>query len=78
MKCKLSTMMGKSRYSIQDVHIKTGLSRSTVTQLYHDKATRIDYETIEKLCDLFKCDICDLFSLEGIKSNKIGGNTNEI
>ena len=78
MKCKLSTMMGKSRYSIQDVHIKTGLSRSTVTQLYHDKATRIDYETIEKLCDLFKCDICDLFSLEGIKPNKIGGKTNEI
>lgn len=47
----LSTMMGKARYSIQDVHIRTGLSRSTVTQLYHDKATRIDFETIEKLCE---------------------------
>lgn len=41
MKCRLSTMMGKARYSIQDVHVKTGLSRSTVTQLYHDKATSI-------------------------------------
>jgi len=65
MKCRLSTMMGKARYSIQDVHVKTGLSRSTVTQLYHDKATRIDFETIEKLCDLFDCDLNDLFCLEG-------------
>lgn len=78
MKCKLSTMMGKSRYSIQDVHIKTGLSRSTVTQLYHDKATRIDYETIEKLCDLFQCDLCDLFSLEGKNLKKTGGKNNEL
>lgn len=65
MKCQLSTLMGKSRYSIQDVHLKTGLARSTVTQLYHDKATRIDFETVEKLCTLFGCDIGDLLVLEG-------------
>lgn len=64
MKCNLSTLMGQSRYSIQDVHIKTGLARSTVTQLYHDKATRIDFDTIEKLCCLFDCEISDLFILE--------------
>lgn len=64
MKCQLSTLMGMKRYSIQDVHIKTGLSRSTVTQLYHDKASRIDYETVERLCALFECSISDLFTLE--------------
>ncbi|MBR6940032.1 MAG: helix-turn-helix transcriptional regulator [Clostridia bacterium] len=67
MRCHLSTLMGQSRYSIQDVHVKTGLARSTVTQLYHDKATRIDFETIEKLCALFDCDISSLLELEGIK-----------
>ena len=40
--CNLSTLMGRKRYSIQDVHILTGLSRSTVSSLYNDKATRID------------------------------------
>ena len=65
MKCQLSTLMGKSRYSIQDVHLKTGLARSTVTQLYHDKATRIDFETVEKLCNLFGCEIGELLVLEG-------------
>lgn len=64
MHCRLSTLMGKERYSIQDVHVKTGLARSTVTQLYHDKAKRIDYDTVEKLCALFNCEINDLFILE--------------
>ncbi len=69
MRCHLSTLMGQARYSIQDVHTKTGLARTTVTQLYHDKATRIDFETIEKLCALFDCNISALLELEGIKEN---------
>lgn len=63
MHCTLSTLMGKARYNIQDVHERTGLSRTTIAQLYHDKATRVDYETIEKLCRLFDCGITDLFLL---------------
>jgi len=61
MHCTLSTLMGKARYNIQEVHEKTGLSRTTIAQLYHDKATRVDFETIEKLCRLFDCGIADLF-----------------
>ncbi len=79
MKCRLSTLMGMRRYSIQDVHNKTGLARSTVTQLYHDKATRIDFDTIEKLCRLFECEVSDLFLLEIDNDNKeMGGMTNEL
>jgi DNA-binding Xre family transcriptional regulator len=62
--------MGQARYSIQDVHNKTGLARSTVAQLYHDKATRIDFETIEKLCNLFDCSISDLLELENVEEFK--------
>lgn len=64
LSCRLSTLMGESRYSIQDVHEKSKLSRTTISHLYYDNATRIDYKTITKLCCLFKCDINDLFSLE--------------
>lgn len=59
----LSTLMGKRRYSIEDVHKLTGLSRSTISSLYNNKATRIDFATAEKLCTLFECDIGDIFSL---------------
>lgn len=58
--CNLSTLMGMKRYTIKDVHEKTGLSRSTVSNLYNDKATRIDYETVDKLCCLFQCRIDEL------------------
>lgn len=59
--CTLSTLMGKKRYSIQDVHEQTGLSRNTISNLYNDKATRVDYETIARLCKLFDCGISELF-----------------
>lgn len=52
--------MGQHRFSIQDVHIKTGLSRNTISNLYNDKAKRIDYDTLEKLCELFDCCIGDI------------------
>lgn len=69
MKCKLSYLMGMNRFSIQDVHKKTQLSRTTISNLYNDKATRIDYDTIEKLCQLFDCNMDDLFECEWNKNN---------
>ena len=56
----LSTLMEMKRYTIKDVHEKTGLSRSTVSNLCNDKAARIDYETVDKLCRLFQCGIDEL------------------
>ena len=64
IRCNLSSLMGSKRYSIQDVHVRTGLSRNTVSNLYNDKASRIDYATIEKLCSLFECRIEDLLEVE--------------
>ncbi len=58
--CKLSILMGEKRYNIQDVYKKTGLSRGTISNLYHDKMQRIDYETLSKLCELFDCSVGDI------------------
>jgi len=59
----LSILMGKYRYNIQDVHDHTGLARRTISALYNDKATRIDFSTVAKLCRLFNCGVEQLFSL---------------
>lgn len=58
--CTLSTLMGRKRVTIQEVHNKTGLSRTTIANLYYDRATRIDFETIGKLCLYFECELEDL------------------
>ncbi len=64
IRSNLSTLMGRERYSIKDIHEKTGLSRGTISGLYNDRATRIDYETIIKLCEFFACDVNQLLVLE--------------
>lgn len=58
--CRLSVLMGEKRYNMQDVYEKTGLSRGTISNLYHDKMERIDCVTINKLCRLFCCSVGDL------------------
>lgn len=63
----LSALMGKNRFTIKYVHEKTGLARNTISNLYNDKATRIDYETLDKLCDLFECEVGDL--IEKVKND---------
>lgn len=64
VKCNLSLLMGREKYQIQDVHVKTGLSRNTISSLYNEKSTRIDFATIEKLCKLFNCGIEELIKVE--------------
>ena len=54
-------MMGDRKMKIVDVARYTGLHRNTITLLYNETATRVDLETIERLCRLFKCSVSDLF-----------------
>ncbi len=59
--------MGIHRETIQSVHEKTGLNRNTISNLYHEKVKRIDFDTLEKLCKLFVCQTGEL--LEYIPTN---------
>jgi putative transcriptional regulator len=61
IRCHLSTLMGRDKLRIADVARLTGLNRSTVTALYRETATRVDLPAVEKLCELFRCDVGDLF-----------------
>ena len=65
VKCHLARLMGERKMKIVDVARETGLHRNTVTLLYKETAQRIDLEAIDKLCELFGCDVGDL--LERIK-----------
>ena len=63
VKCNLSALMGAKRKNIQEICNATGLARNTVTNLYKDKATRVDYNTMEKLCEVLDCTIGDLWEV---------------
>ena len=61
IKCHLSRMMGERKLKIVDVAQQTGINRGTITRLYHETASRIELDVIEKLCVFFDCQVGDLF-----------------
>ncbi len=64
IRCHLSRLMGERKMNIADVARETGLNRNTVTLLYKETASRIEMETIDKLCELFNCEVGDLLERE--------------
>jgi putative transcriptional regulator len=61
IKCHLARLMGEHKMKIADVSRDTGLNRNTVTLLYNETAQRVELDAIEKLCNLFNCEVSDLF-----------------
>jgi putative transcriptional regulator len=53
--------MGERKMKVVDVAREADLHRNTITLLYNETATRVDLETIDRLCRLFKCSVSDLF-----------------
>lgn len=61
IKCHLARLMGERKMKIMDVARETGLNRNTITLLYKETAKKVDLDTIDKLCDLFDCEVGVLF-----------------
>lgn len=68
LRCKFAELLGKNKEKISDVHRSTKINRNTLTALYNETATRIDFKTIEKLCAHFGCEVGEL--LEYITENR--------
>ena len=60
IKCHLSRLMGERKLKIADVARNIGVHRNTITLLYYEKAQRIDFEVLDKLCKYFECAVSDL------------------
>lgn len=67
----LKVKMAEYNYSIKDVHEKTKLSRTTISNLYNNYSDGIKIETLERLCDLFNCTPNDLFKITYINFDDI-------
>ncbi len=63
IKLHLSRLMGERRLKIADVVRETGISRTALTRLYHEKVERLDLETLELLCRYLDADISDMLEI---------------
>lgn len=61
--------MGAKKLKITDVVRDTGINRSTLTRLYHETTTRIDYETLETLCKYLGCEVGDFLEVVEEETN---------
>ena len=59
----LSRLMGEKRVKIADIERDTGLSRTTLSRLYHEKAGRLDFDTLEVLCRYLDVQVGDLLEI---------------
>jgi putative transcriptional regulator len=61
IRVKLSEMMGLHKIkSFSHLEKETGITRKTLTKLYDGEGKGIDYDTLDKLCRHFKCNVGDL------------------
>ena len=64
IKCHLSRLMGERKLKIADVARDIGVHRNTITLLYYEKAKRIDFEVLDKLCKYFNCNVGDILEFK--------------
>ena len=64
IECKLSTLMGAQRKKISDVSRATGISRTTLIELYYDRSKAVSFRVVELLCRYLNCTVGDLLVIE--------------
>ena len=64
----LSTKLGERRWTQAELARKTQIRPNTINDLYHEIATRISLEDLDRICDALECDISDI--LVRVRTNK--------
>ena len=55
---------------IKDLAEKTGLNSITVSKLWNNKSSRVDFSTIDALCAALDCQVSDLMEYVPAKPKK--------
>lgn len=58
---KFSTILGSRLIKISQVARDTGISRTTLTNIYYKRSTYITFTVLNKLCSYLECGVDDLF-----------------
>lgn len=56
----LSTRLGERRWTQADLARMTGIRPNTISELYHEVATRVSLEHLDLICEALECDLNDL------------------
>ena len=60
--CNLPVLLAERRMKVADLIRTTGISKSTMHKIYNEQTSRIDFETIDKICEALDVGVGDLFT----------------
>lgn len=78
IKILLSTRLGERRWTQADLARKTGIRPSTINDLYHEMAERVNLEHLDLTCEALGCDLSDLIVREGNPVDEVGYRTGPV
>lgn len=64
IKNNLSRILGARLLKISDVSRATGVSRTTLTEIYHRRVSNIQLETLIKICDYLQISLSELIEYQ--------------
>ena len=64
IRIRLSAKLGELRWTQADLARATGIRPSTINDLYHEMAERINLEHLDLICEALECDITDILVRE--------------
>lgn len=70
MRNNLSKILGERLLKVSDIHDSTGISRSTLTHFYYQRATNIQLETLTKICDYLQIPLSELIEYQPEKKKE--------
>ncbi|MHA3116560.1 XRE family transcriptional regulator [Acinetobacter sp. ANC 4635] len=62
--CKLPILLAERKMRVADLIRGTGINKTTLHKLYNGELTRIDLDTIDRICDYLNVQVGDLFIFE--------------
>lgn len=60
----LSTRLGERRWTQADLARATGIRPSTINDLYHEMADRVNLEHLDLICEALDCDLSKIIIRE--------------
>ena len=60
IKIMLSRKLGELRWTQADLARKTGIRPSTINELYHEIAERVNLEHLDLICEALDCDLDEI------------------
>ena len=70
----LPTLLAERRLKVADAVRATGISKTTLHKIYNNQSSRIDFDTINSLCQFLDVQVGDIF--EYVEDEETNNNEN--